>query len=234
MKKRSIHTLMHVPYEGLGCIENWTKIKNYQVSYTKFYEDITFPDISDIDMLIIMGGPMSVYEELQFPWLIQEKTFIKSVIEAGKTVLGICLGSQLLAEVLGAKVYPNHVKEIGWFDIQKTYSGKSNSILSDVDEQFKVFHWHGDTYDIPPHCEHLFQTPNCRNQAFLYNNKVLGLQFHFEVTESTLTGMVENGKNELKKSETVQSAEEILSTTGYINNNNKMMYSILDRLENQL
>lgn len=234
MKQLSIHVLMHVPYEGLGCITNWVQLHNHKLSYTKFYESTVLPNIDQIDWLIVMGGPMSVYEEELYPWLKIEKQFIREAIEAGKTVLGICLGSQLIAETLGAKVYPNKVKEIGWFPVFKYESGQNVSIINNVENEFTVFHWHGDTYDLPPKSIHLFSSLNCQHQAFLYNNRVLGLQFHFEVTKETLEGMVENGKQELTTSETIQNDETILSEARYINENNIKMYQILDALESNV
>ncbi|MBP1675593.1 MAG: glutamine amidotransferase class-I [Bacteroidetes bacterium] len=230
MKQLTIHLLMHVPYEGPGCIETWVQTQGHNLSYTKLYENQNLPALSNFDWLIVMGGPMSVYEEEQYNWLATEKAFIKDAIGVGKTVLGICLGSQLIADVLGASVYPNHQKEIGWFDIHKTDSGKVNSLLKDIDNDFKVFHWHGDTYDLPSGSTHLFYSNVCRHQAFLYGQRVVGLQFHFEVTAETLQGMVANGVEELTPGATVQSAETILAEKNYFQSNNANMYNILDAL----
>lgn len=231
MKKLSIHTLMHVPFEGLGCIEQWINRNGHSLSYTHFYDNYKLPDQEEFDWLIIMGGPMGVYDEDIYPWLEEEKTFIRQAINKGKTVTGICLGSQLIAEALGAKVYPNKQKEIGWFDIKCTAAGKTQPFLNGFEEQFPVFHWHGDTYDLPIGSELLFSSEVCTNQAFLFKEKVLGLQFHFEVTEQTLKGMVENGMNELVESKTTQSAEQILNQKENINANNKKMFQILDYFE---
>lgn len=233
MKKLSVHTLMHVPYEGLGCIEDWINSKGHSLSYTKFFESYNLPKVDDIDALIVMGGPMSVYEEDNFKWLAQEKAFIREAVEKGKIVLGICLGSQLIAEVLGAKVYPNNQKEIGWFEVNQTKAGKQNAILNNIEDKFTVFHWHGDTYDLPPATEHLFYTNICKNQAFIFKNRVLGLQFHFEVTEKTLKEMVENGREELNCNETIQPEAEIIGNKAHIEKNNFKMSQILDNLFNQ-
>jgi GMP synthase-like glutamine amidotransferase len=221
---------MHVPFEGLGCIENWISVNNHSASYTKFYESAHLPKLTDIDWLIIMGGPMSVHDEAEFPWLINEKRFIRKAIEMGKTIIGICLGSQLIAEVLGSKIFPNNQKEIGWFDIQLTETGKSTSICKKFDDKFKAFHWHGETYNLPSGARHLFRSQACENQGFLYKEKVLGIQFHFEVTDKSLKAMLESGESELIETETVQSAVEILKNTGFIENSNKMMFQILDKI----
>lgn len=232
MKQLRIQTFMHVPFEGLGCIETWTKKHNHKVSFTRFYEHIQLPEIEDVDLLIVMGGPMSVYEENIYPWLKLEKDFIRKAIEKGKIVLGICLGSQLIAEVLGATVYPGQHKEIGWFDIKATKKGLNHAMLKDFDDRFTVFHWHGDTYNLPPETEHLFYSDGCENQAFLFNNRVLGLQFHFEVTAESVRLMVDEGKSELIESETVQSENKILNETEYYDANNLKMFKILDYLTN--
>lgn len=232
-KKLKIHTLQHVPFEGLGCIEQWITSKGHSINYTKLYSQPQFPTLNEFDWLIVMGGPMGVYDEAIYPWLREEKEFIRQAIESGKTVVGICLGAQLIAEVLGAKVYPNKQKEIGWFDIHKTEFAKSDPLLEQLEEQFIVFHWHGDTFDLPAESERLFSSAVCLNQAFLYKKKVLGLQFHFEVTPHTLKEMIENGRNELVEDETIQSATKILEQTNYIDSNNQKMFRILDYLEKE-
>ena len=228
MKKLSVHAFMHVPFEGLGCIEQWINRNNHSLGYTHFYENYRLPDVNTIDWLIVMGGPMGVYDEAQYPWLVEEKAFIRKAIEQGKTVIGICLGSQLIAEVLGAKVYPNHQKEIGWFNVKLSKTALELPLFKDFEEKFPVFHWHGDTYDIPIGSKHLMSSDNCRNQAFLFGENVLGLQFHFEVTGHTLKSMVEYGKDELVENNTIQSAAEILGKTKHTEENNRKMFQILD------
>lgn len=231
MKKPiNIHTFMHVPFEGLGCIEQWIKDNNHFASYTRFYDSYKLPDMDSIDWLIVMGGPMGVYDESIYSWMAEEKSFIRQAIESGKTVIGICLGSQLIAEVLGAKVYPNKQKEIGWFPIHLSELAKANALFNGFENTFPVFHWHGDTFDLPAGSTHLISSDTTKNQAYLYNEKVLGLQFHFEVTEQTLKEMIDNGMNELLESDTVQSADQILKLSQNIAGNNERMFQILDYL----
>lgn len=226
----SIHTFMHVPFERLGCIEPWIIEKGHSITFTRFYEEYTLPNPDEIDWLIVMGGPMGVYDNVQYPWLNEEKEFIKQVILKGKTVLGICLGSQLIASALGAKVYPNKQKEIGWYNLNLTEQGRNHPLFIRFETEFPVFHWHGDTFDLPAGSVHLASSNVCRNQAFLFNDKVLGLQFHFEVTSESLNEMIENGRNELMESETIQQAEQIRKQTGFIETNNGKMFRILDYL----
>lgn len=221
---------MHVPFEGLGCIEQWIIENGYSLSFTRFYEEFSLPNPDEIDWLFVMGGPMGVYDEVQFPWLREEKEFIKQVISKGKTVLGICLGSQLIASALGASVYPNKQKEIGWYNLNLTEQGSIHPVFSGFETDFPVFHWHGDTFDLPTGSVHLASSDVCRNQAFLFKDNVLGLQFHFEVTTKSLNEMIVNGMSELIESETIQSAEQILKQTEFIETNNVKMFKILDYL----
>ena len=230
MGNLKIHCFQHVSFEGLGCINDWIKERGHSINFTKFYADDPLPDIDAIDWLIIMGGPMGVNDDDQYGWLKKEKEFIKQAITANKTVIGICLGSQLIAEMLGAKVYKNTEKEIGWFDVAITPTGKKNKLLEGFENTFKVFHWHGDTFDLPTGAEHLMQTGICKNQTFLYKEKILGIQFHFEATKETLTQMVANGRDELIVGKFIQSEVDILSNEKYIKSNNAKLFKILDRL----
>ncbi|MDD4971008.1 MAG: amidotransferase [Paludibacter sp.] len=233
MNTLSVHTFQHVPFEGLGCIEQWMQEHNHSLSYTRFYDDFILPEVDSIDWLIVMGGPMSVNDESVYPWLAEEKAFIRKAIDKGKTVIGICLGSQLIAEVLGSKVYPNHLKEIGWFDISLTEMARGIPFLNKFEMQFPVFHWHGDTYDTPNGSTRLMSSAICTNQAFLYNGNVLGLQFHLEVTGQSLQSMVDHGGDELIAGNTIQSAGDILDETRYIADNNDKMFQLLDYFSNK-
>ncbi len=230
MKNLSIHTLMHVPFEGLGCMEQWISKNNHSLSFTRFYEKYRLPNVDDMDWLIVMGGPMGVYDESQYPWLTVEKKLIQKAIDNGKTVIGICLGSQLIAEVLGAKVYPNKQKEIGWFDVKLSDSANLNPMFKNFESSFPVFHWHGDTFDLPTGCIRLFQSNITLNQGFIYDNRVLAFQFHFEVTLKSLNNMVENGVDELNPTDGIQNASEILHHQDLINANHQKLFGILDQL----
>ncbi len=231
MKKLSIHAFFHVPFEGLGCIEQWINIKGHSLSSTHFYSKYELPNLNSIDWLIVMGGPMGIYDEEQYPWLSEEKRYIKEAIEKGKTVIGICLGSQLIANVLGANVFPNKQKEIGWYDINVTENTKKIGAFKDFENRFPVFHWHGDTFDLPEKSIHLFYSKVCVNQGFIYNDKVLGLQFHFEVTENSLLEMLENGALELIEDETIQSAKQIIEQKNLIKSNNEKIFQLLNYLD---
>ena len=142
------HYFQHVPFEGLGSIEPWLESNGYELTNTRFFESADLPDPKAIDLLVVMGGPMSVNDEDKFPWLALEKQFVREIIESGKRVVGICLGAQIIANAMGAKVFHNPGKEIGWFPIHTVASIYASVFNFPPSET--VFHWHGETFDLPP------------------------------------------------------------------------------------
>jgi GMP synthase-like glutamine amidotransferase len=230
MEKLRIHYFQHVNYEGLGSIKEWISSNGHSLSSTRFFEETRLPELSDFDWLIIMGGAMSVNDEQQFPWLADEKRFIRQAIDAGKTVLGICLGSQLVSAALGAKVYQNNEKEIGWFDVELTCFAKSDHLFSEMGSRLKVFHWHGDTFNLPENAIHMVYSAGCKNQAYIYKDKVVALQFHLEPTMNSLKEMIENGRQELRPPRYIQTEKELLNNDQLIESNRKVLFRFLDRL----
>ncbi|HOP62635.1 MAG TPA: type 1 glutamine amidotransferase [Spirochaetota bacterium] len=228
---KRVHILQHVPFETPGCILNWALDMGYPVTYTHFYAEEPLPDINEIDWLVVMGGPMSVNDEKIYPWLSGEKRFIESAISSGKVVIGICLGAQLIAEVMGSRIKTNGLKEIGWHRIFRADEMPLSGLLNIIPDGIDVFHWHGETFDIPGGAVHGFSSDCCRNQDFLYRDRVMGLQFHMEVTPHLLHEMINNCRGELIPSEYVQEEDCILSGMKYIRDNNSVMYSLLDKLD---
>ncbi len=139
------------------------------------------PPVPSVSGLIVMGGPMGVYEQDRYPFLKRELDYIGKVIAAKKPVLGICLGSQLIAHALGARVYPNKKKEIGWYRVHLTAEGKKDPLMKGGANAPRVFQWHGDTFDLPKGARRLASSSLCKNQAFRFGNNVYGLQYHLEV-----------------------------------------------------
>lgn len=207
-----VHYLQHVSFEGLGYIETWLTNAGHEISHTHFFEaDYRLPPIAEFDALIVMGGPMGVYDENHYPWLHNEKMFIKQCIEQQKKVLGICLGAQLIVAALGGDVHKAPQTEIGWFPVTLTEGGNRLTWIRDL---FKdnpiVFHWHGDQFEIPVGGMRnlLFSAANT-NQAFLCGDDVIGLQFHLEVTTLSVEEMLHYGATELQPAPYVQSYAQI-------------------------
>ncbi len=227
-----IHYLQHVHFETPANIFKWAEEKNLPIKGTKLFLKEPLPDIEDFDFLVVMGGPMGVYDEKDFPFLKEEKLFIEKVISSGKKILGICLGAQLIADVLGAKVYKNRFKEIGWFPVYKTDEAEKTRIFKDFPEETVAFHWHGDTFDIPSGAIHTIKSTACENQAFEYNEgKVVALQFHLETTKESAKALIENSVEELKeKGKFIQEPEFILSQERYFIQIEKLLFSFLDNI----
>lgn len=202
------HVFQHVPFEDIGSIALWLTAHDAQITYTRFYQKPLFPDPKTLDVIIAMGGPMSVNDESELPWLRDEKRFIRSAIENGKPVLGICLGAQLIASALGTRVYRNAVKEIGWFPVEATPSGAESFVFPST---CNVFHWHGETFDLPPNAVRLAKSAACANQAFQIARNVVALQFHLETTPESVNDLVKNCKQELIPGPYVQSKYQLCS-----------------------
>lgn len=219
------HYLQHAPFETLGGIESWLRDKGYGITSTHIYDGDLLPLLDEIDLLIIMGGPMSVNDEAAYPWLVKEKAFIRSVIDEGIPVLGVCLGAQLIANAMGAAVYPNGQREIGWYPIQAL--PLNNPDLFALPDRATVLHWHGETFDLPEHAVPLARSASCANQAFQLGDRVIGLQFHLEATRRVLTDFVEACADDLRPAEFVQSAHEILGASDETLLANRMILSDL-------
>ncbi|MEM7618834.1 MAG: type 1 glutamine amidotransferase [Pseudomonadota bacterium] len=224
-----LHSFQHIPFETLAMIEDWALVRGHSLSATHFFEaDFCLPGAQDYDALVVMGGPMGIHDYKEHPWLKSEKEHIQVAIEAGKPVLGVCLGAQLIAHVLGAEVKPNIHKEIGWMPIKMSGEAAYHPIASDLPEIFTVLHWHGDRFDIPKGAIPLASSDACENQGFLFNDKILGLQFHLEMNQEAITRIVEACADDLEADGAyVQSAQDIL--TGYpVHGTQAILFQMLD------
>ena len=171
----------HVPFEDVGLIHASLKERGLSVEFADLYhEGAALPDVSSAAGLIFMGGPMSANDDA--PYLRQELRLIREAVARAQPVLGVCLGAQLIAKALGAKVYRNPVKEIGWFDIHLTDAARQDALFAGLEDSETVFQWHGETFDLPAGAAWLAWSDGCRNQAFRVAANVYGLQFHLEVT----------------------------------------------------
>jgi GMP synthase-like glutamine amidotransferase len=227
----NIHIVMHASFEGPGNIVKWAEEKGHKLSYTKTWESALFPDFSQFECLIIMGGPMGVYDEEVYPWLKDEKQFIKKTIDASKSVIGICLGSQLIATCLGAKVFSNLQNEIGWFPIQLCTEASKDMLFKNILPEQIVFHWHGDTFDLPEGAMRIASSKITQNQGFIYKNNVLALQFHLEMSENSIDEITKEVNVRLIDSPYVQTAPDIRQGKIHIANNYHFLSLLLDRIE---
>jgi GMP synthase-like glutamine amidotransferase len=222
------HVLQHVPFEGLGSIEAWLRRREAAITTTRLFEAADLPDVADVDLLIALGGPMSVNDEATLPWLVPEKRFVRQAIEAGTAVLGICLGPQLIASTMGERVYPGPEKEIGWWPIRAETRAPSVFTFPDA---VTVFHWHGETFDLPRGATHLASSAGCRHQAFQLGDRVLGLQFHLETTPASAAALIDNCRDELISGRFIQTEAQLRSVpdTAYADINT-LMEAVLNHL----
>ena len=229
-----VHVLQHVAFEGLGCIADWLDARHATTTFTRFFESPQLPKLDDVDFVIALGGPMSVNDEAALLWLRDEKRFIAAAIAAGKPVLGICLGAQLMASALGARVYPGPEKEIGWFPVfaELASADAKDSSTFALPTQIDVFHWHGETFDLPPTARLLACSPVCRHQAFQIGPRAIGLQFHLETTPASMEAMLTHCADELVPGQRfIASAEQVRATPGkHFVKANALMHSVLDYL----
>ena len=231
-----VHWLQHVPFENLGSIEQWIKNNGYSVASTRLYADDPLPSVDEFDFLIIMGGPMSVHDEKHYPWLKMEKRFIKEAMDRGRTVLGICLGAQLIAQALGAAVYKNTEKEIGWFPINHIASGEQSGFFDLMSDRATVFHWHGETFSVPQKAVLLGSSDACENQGFMWEERVFAFQFHLETTSQSAHDIVANCSGDLSGASLwVQSEKDIRDTPpeAYVQVNN-LLFTLLNTLSERI
>jgi GMP synthase-like glutamine amidotransferase len=226
-----IHCLQHVLFENAGTIADWAQQHGHTIIYTCFSEpDFVLPDINACDALLIMGGYMNVDDEAQFPWLKQEKELIRSAVSAGKKIMGICLGSQLIAAVLGARVYAGIGKEIGFYPLRFTDAALAHPFFNHFQNPYTVFHWHGDTFDLPDAATLIASTVPCKHQAYLIHDKILGLQFHFEMNEGVIEDMLTHDGHELEeKGDFISTKEAIRNNSHYLEQNKQDLFLLLDK-----
>jgi GMP synthase-like glutamine amidotransferase len=226
-----LHAIQQVTFEGPALIAEWAAERGYELT-TSLASTDSYPECDDIDFLIILCGPMDADDEVASPWLHAEKHYVVECIAAGRSVLGICLGAQILAEVLGGKVRRNDETEIGWYSVAKTTTGKIERLLNLWPDTFVVGQWHGDTFDLPGSLEPLLSSEACANQAFLFDHRVLGLQFHLEWDEAQLATLIDNCRDELAKGGlwTMSARELEDEAPERIATNRELLFAMLDAL----
>ncbi len=225
-----IQCFMHVPFEGPGIIIDWVDREGHSLKYTRFYEGDPLPDPDCIDLLVIMGGPMNVYDYHIHPWMEDEISWVAGFIKTEKPVLGICLGAQILASALGSQVFPGKDKEIGWHNIRFLPSLGDFKIFEKLPSAGRVFHWHGDTFNIPDGAIRIAESNLFPNQGFIYEGRVIALQFHLEVAPANVERLVENCRDELVPAPFIQTEKELLDKSMFTDENRQLLYRFLDYL----
>lgn len=187
MARPKILVFQHVPYEPLGTLDPLLKEAGFRIRYVNFGRDPeSRPSLDGYEALIILGGPMNSDQIETYPNLITEVEIIREAVDRGKSVLGICLGAQLLAKALGGSVVRNKTREIGWYDVELTAAGASDPVLSTFETRQQVFQWHEDGIELPTGTHHLAASEHSKVQAFRHGEQAYGFQFHLEVNESLI------------------------------------------------
>ena len=233
-----IHFIIHEHFEAPGAYEIWGKNRGCSLSYSRVYQGDPLPeDLESTDLLIIMGGPQSPATTLkECPWFDAqaEKALISRTIEAGKTVIGVCLGSQLIGEALGAAFCHSPEKEIGKFPVRLTEAGKANPLFEDFGHELNVGHWHNDMPGLTPQAKVLAYSEGCPRQIVQYGERVYGFQCHMELTPEVVELLIEHSQNDLRRAAEfrfVETAEKLRSHD--YREMNQVLFSFLDKLAAQ-
>ena len=222
-----IHVLEHDPLENPGLVGDWAAARGHRLVSVLLDRGGALPPLGEVELLVIMGGPMNIYQHRDHPWLLAEKAFIAEVIAAGRPVLGICLGAQMIADALGGKVFQNAEKEIGWFPIQMLDRAEP---FADFPETLTAMHWHGDTFTLPPGARHVAKSAACANQGFVFGDRVVGLQFHIEMQALSESDLNAVGTAAVAPGRWVQSREQLMATPADLPVAKAALFSLLDKL----
>jgi len=225
-----IHYLQHVAFEDAANIATWAHERGHRLTHTRLDHNSLLPALEDIDWLVVMGGPMNVDEHEVYPWLVREKEFIRRVIDRGVPVLGVCLGGQLISTVLGGQVTKNRQKEIGWFPVTFTSEAAGLPVFASFQPQVPAFHWHGDTFSIPPGAIRLAASDGCDNQAFQFGPHVVALQFHWDYSQESVETMIRHCGDELVAAPGIQQPAEMLVHPERFGEIKQLLYKMLDAL----
>lgn len=222
-----IHILEHDPLENAGLVADWATARGHRLTHTLLDRGGALPAPGEVDLLVIMGGPMNIYQHRDCPWLVAEKEFIAAAIAAGRPVLGICLGAQLLADALGGKIFQNAEKENGWFPIQMLDRTGPFAVFP---ETLTAMHWHGDTFTLPAGARHVAKSEGCAHQAFVFGDRVVALQFHIEMSALSESDLNAVGTAAVAPGRWVQSREELMATPADLPVAKAALFSLLDAL----
>jgi GMP synthase-like glutamine amidotransferase len=219
--------LQHVPFETPSTIADWAIARRHALRIELMGEAVRLPRLADVDMLVLMGGPMSVHDTATLPWLEDEKQYLRRALALGKRVLGVCLGAQLIADALGAPVTRNRYREIGWFPLQRS-EGLPDHLAALLPRSMNAFHWHGETFALPPGAVRLASSAACANQLFVIGDTVLGMQCHLEVTPEDAGELADACADELIDAPYVQDMKTITGQPQRFASANVALVKMLD------
>ena len=222
-----ICSLEHADTEGAGKIAEWAARRGHPLQVVRLDRGEAVPSLEDFEMLVMMGGAMNVYQYRDYPWLHAEHDLVSAAIEAKKVVLGVCLGAQMIADALGARVVQNAVKEVGWFPVRRV---AWHPLFADFPDECVAFHWHGDTFQLPESAVRVAESSACKNQGFVYGDRVVGMQFHVEVSAEAVRGFVEGADDYLQPEQWVQTADALRASTPDLTATDRGLEGLLDRL----
>lgn len=227
-----IACITHVPFEGPGAIVEWASARGHELARIDAPRG-AFPGSREMDLLVVLGGPMSAGDTLRHPWLAEERSFLERSVDAGVLSFGICLGAQLMAETIGGSVHPGTEPEIGWYPVTTRSAALHNPYLSGWPETFVAGHWHSDTFDLPAGVESSASSELTENQAFIANGgRVVGVQFHLEWTAASLRALTLAVPEELASTgRWVMSAEAMLRDPERFAASRALLFRTLDRME---
>jgi len=228
MKAMRIHVLQHAAFEGPAAIEDWAHQSGHAVTRSRLYEGEAFPRLAAFDLLVVMGGPMSVNDERLYHWLKEEKALVRSAIESERAVFGVCLGAQMIASSMGARVYQGSEKEIGWLPVRRVTTSGAGALFPEV---FTPLHWHGETFDLPAGAIRLAETDAVPNQAFQLGSAI-GLQFHLEATPESVRQLADNAAHEIEPDKPFQqpASELVAQTPQAFSDAQAILYKLLDHM----
>jgi GMP synthase-like glutamine amidotransferase len=215
-------------------ISLWAAEKGYRVNQTYVCNNEDLPPVDSFDWLMVMGGSQQAWDEGATPWLQEEKAFLSDTLAAGKIILGICFGAQLLAEALGGKLFPNPQKEIGWHEVSLTRQGQESFLFQNVPSDFVTFHWHSDHFSLPRSCTRLAGSKATENQAFVDKDRPLvGLQFHPEYTRDMVRYYASEHSQDWVPDVYVSTKDEVLTRTEEIPDTYWLMETLLNNMEQE-
>ena len=219
-----------MPFEDSANVGAWARLRGHPTTRTLLYAGQPLPALDEFDWLVVLGGLMNVYQDADYPWLAGEKRFLREAIDADKAVLGICLGAQLLSVVLGGEVTKNPSREVGWHDVTLTDAAASSPLFAERTRPHAAFHWHSDTFTIPPGATHIAHSEACDAQAFQFDRRVVGLQFHWDYSLESVEKMIDNCANELDPAPHVQTPNELRAHPERFDHTTDLLFALLDAI----